>query len=113
METVILFSLLSASLFYLGSRARITSFIWSRYPKSLAHFADCASCTGFWWGYLLALIVGYNEGWTYLGLSMREPWTHAFVGLCSIVTTPITAGVMQLGIEWLGNAVPESDGDSQ
>ena len=111
MYTVILFSLLSAALFYLGSRARITERLWSKYPPALARFMDCAACTGFWWGILLAIAFGAAEPTSYFGLDVSKPITWPLVGLCSIVLTPIAAGLMQHGLDQLGVAVVEQQPD--
>lgn len=97
----------AAALYYLGSRALITRWLWSRYPTPLATFMDCSACTGFWYGTLLAATVGYYARLSYLGLDLREPITWPIVGLCSIATTPIAAGLMQRGLDWLGVIAPE------
>ena len=104
MYTFILFSLISAALFYLGARALITSWLWSRYPAKLTTFMDCAACTGFWWGVGLALV--HPFGMSYLGADLHRWWAPVFVGLCSLVMTPIAAGFMQRGLDALGHVEP-------
>lgn len=99
---VILIALLSAALFYLGSRALITRWLWSRYPPRFATFMDCSACTGFWYGFLIAHILGHASV-SYLGIDLRLWWAPIVVGLCSIVLTPITAGLMQRGLDALGH----------
>ena len=109
MEAILIYALLTSSAFYLGSRATITRPIWSRYPKWLASFMDCASCSGAWFGFGVGLLAPMTElpsspfGTSILGA--------VFTGLCSIVWTPIVAGYMQLGFEHLGSAVDEDDLD--
>lgn len=112
MQTLVLFSILSASLFYLGSRATITGWLWSRYPPGFARFADCPACTGFWNGALLSLIFGdlFDPVFT---RGIVEPYSIALeavlVGLCMIVLTPIVAGIMQYALGVVGHAVePDS-----
>jgi hypothetical protein len=109
MYTPLLFSLLSASLFYLGSRALITRRLWSLYPPRLAAFMDCSACTGFWWGLVIAVTVGRSYDLAYIGLSGLSWLTPVVVGLCSIVLTPIAAGLMQAGLDKLGTIAPEED----
>jgi len=95
-----LYPLLTAALFYLGSRATITSWLWNRYPSRLANFMDCSACTGFWYGLLLETGLG---GWRpFLGVG---DYSVIFVGLCSIVWTPIVAALMQHSLFILGTVV--------
>lgn len=104
----ILIALLTAAMFYLGSRAKLTEPLWSRYPSAVASFMDCAACTGFWYGLLCAVnLTAWNPHMTYLGLSL-DLWPNWFVvGLASVVTTPIAAGLMQRGLDTLGTAIAE------
>jgi hypothetical protein len=104
-EALVIYALLTSSAFYLGSRAVITRALWSRYPRWLASWADCAACSGAWYGAGFALL-------------LRDKLAHPFgagipgpilVGLCSIVSTPIVAGLMQAGFERLGSAVEDPD----
>ncbi|MGH7178283.1 MAG: hypothetical protein ACREJC_12960 [Tepidisphaeraceae bacterium] len=111
MEILAVYALITAALFYLGSRALITRWLWSRYPPGFAKFMDCAACSGFWYG----LIVGAIDTW---GIKVgpqvfgREWYAPVIVALCSVVWTPIVAGYMQLGFERLGSVV-EDDGEAQ
>jgi len=110
MEIMLVYALLTSAAFYLGSRAMITRWLWSRYPPRFARFMDCAACTGFWYG-LIAGIVGTYAIPEDLTISipkiLRLP---LIVALCSIVWTPIVAGYMQLGFERLGTTVGDDDG---
>lgn len=107
MYTLLLYALLTTALYYLGSRAEITRWIWSRYPAPFASFMDCPACTGFWWGFALASGVGRDLKLSYMGLDPDRIWTWFAVGLCSIVLTPIVAGLMQHGLDQNGHAAPE------
>lgn len=117
MLTIVVYALLSTSLFYLGSRALITRFLWSRYPRWLATFMDCPACVGFWWGLGLSLALG--DGHELDGLISDHVNSYDFlrgchntsllIGLISIVTTPIVAGIMQRAFDYLGSAVPPDD----
>jgi len=107
MSSIVLYPLLSTALFYLGSRAMITQWLWSRYPPRLARFADCSACTGFWWGLILALVLGRHEHLNLLELDAEDFWTPIVAGLCSMVWTPIVAGVMQRGFDSVGSAVAD------
>ena len=107
--------LTSAALYYLGSRALITSFLWTRYPSWLVGFMDCSACTGFWYGLVLAAVLGFLVGTraTYMSLPLEHAWAWPLVGLASIVTTPITAGVMQWGLDTLGHVAPSDDSNEK
>lgn len=115
MSGLLLYALLTPALFYLGSRATITRALWSRYPPRFAAFMDCPACTGFWWGLVLALTIGWATRVDALGLDPRDLLTPIMVGLCSITWTPIVAGIMQRGFDALGSAVaaetPDDYGD--
>lgn len=105
--TPILFALLSAAWFYLASRALITRWLWSRYPEPIGRFFDCAACSGFWYGLVLALALGSSLHLTYLGLDLTRAYTWPLVALASIVTTPIAAAIMQWALGLLGSAYTE------
>jgi hypothetical protein len=115
-ETFILYAFCTASMFYLGSRAVITSWLWRRYPRRLAAFMDCSACSGAWYGALIAYIGGYQLELPLLGLPGARASTVALAALCSIVWTPIAAGLMQRGFDVLGVAVEvtvePADGDT-
>jgi hypothetical protein len=104
-----MYTAVCSALFYLGSRALITSWLWRRYPTRFARFADCAACTGAWYGLACSLVLGRLLGVTYLGLDPREWSTHIVVALASITTTPIGAGLQQWGFEKLGDAMTETE----
>jgi hypothetical protein len=94
--TLIIYSLLCAAMFYLGSRAKITDWLWSRYPRKLAGFMDCAACTGFWWGVVWSVVLPFDIS----GLGWMAP---GVTGLCMVVLTPIAAGLMQVALDHLGS----------
>lgn len=103
MVTLFFYSLLSASMFYLGSRAKVTEMIWSRYPAKLTNFMDCAACTGFWWGMFWSATLGPSFDLAVAGLAATSLITPLVVGLCMIVLAPIAAGLMQHGLDYLGH----------
>jgi len=108
MEVILVYALLTSAAFYLGSRALITRALWSRYPRWLATFMDCAACTGFWYGFAAGWLL--HDSLPLLpGVSIRIPFFPILTGLCSIVWTPIVAGLMQAGFERLGSAVEDPD----
>lgn len=103
MQTMLLFALLCGALYYLGSRALLTSWLWTRYPPAFARFMDCAACTGFWYGALLT----FGAGWLNRPLPFELPFdgiSMIAVGLCTLVLTPLVAGLMQITLEWVGHA---------
>lgn len=107
---VLAYPFITAAAFYLGSRAKITEALWSRYPKPFARFMDCAACAGFWYGLILQAIVGIGpQHLDFLGFTWQDPATPFIVGLCSLVWTPIIAAVMQSALDHLGSAVPADD----
>jgi len=110
MQTLALIVLLSAAFFYLGSRAKITGWLWSRYPPNFAAFMDCAACTGFWYGLAISVVLDVHYGFALpFGLPSLELLSHVALGLLSLVLTPIAAGIMQWGLDTLGVAVPTQD----
>jgi len=73
---------------------------------------DCAACTGFWYGTLLAIVLGLvGTQPTYFELPIDRVWTWPFVGFASIVTTPIVAATMQYALDLLGVIAPASNPD--
>lgn len=106
MTAAIVYPLLTTALYYLLARAKISKFLWSRYPPTLDRFMACASCTGFWYGLAVA-----TAGWFYsipfLAMPPREPHTVLVVGMCSIVWTPVVAWLHLEALERLGD--PTSD----
>lgn len=109
METLVLYALCTAALFYLGSRAVITRPLWSRYPSWLATFLDCSACSGFWYGLGVAALGGYALHLPFLGMPGDRLATVALAGLASLTWTPIVAGLMQRGFDTLGSAVIEPE----
>ena len=105
MTALVLYPLLTAALYYLGSRAVITQALWSRYPPRLAAFMDCPYCTGTWYGALVALIGGFYLDLDFLALA-GDAWpTIVVVALCSMMWTPMVAAVAQHSFYVLGTAL--------
>src|SRR5690349_20665022 len=102
MRALVIYSLLSAALYYLGSRALITRALWSRYPRRIAGFMGCAACVGFWWGLILAMTLGRDTGIDVGPFQALDPKTPILVGLCMITLNPVTAAIMQWGLDHLG-----------
>ena len=92
-ETLILYALVTPALYYLGSQALITQWLWGRYPHRVDTFMSCAACSGTWYGVALAL-VGWWQRWPFLGLPPRSVLTVALVGLASCFWTPVLARKM-------------------
>ena len=55
--SLILYGTLCAATYYLVARAKVTSFLWRRYPRWLAYWTDCSACSGTW----------YALGWAFVG----------------------------------------------
>lgn len=125
MQMLLLFTLVSTALYYLGSRALITRWLWSRYPPKLARFADCPACTAFWHGVMLSLIFGdlfeplFTRGrlLARYNAAFMEPYSIALeailVGLCLLVLTPIVAGLMQHALVVVGSVIDDEALDDQ
>lgn len=103
------------ALWYLGSRAVITSWLWGRYPTRFARFMDCAACTGFWYGLLT------YSGITVLRAFLYPPYTWgslmtisvgAVCGLGSLVWTPMIAFLHDRALYYLGTAVIDESTDA-
>jgi hypothetical protein len=72
---------------------------------------DCAACTGFWWGLILHVTIGRRYDLSYLVLD-HDLISSLAVGLCSLVMTPIAAGIMQAGLDQLGTVQQEPPSDA-
>lgn len=104
MTGLVIYPLITAAMFYLGSRAKITEFAWSRYPASVTSFMDCAACTGFWYGLLVSLVLQVEVG----TLPVKEWYAPLVIGLCSMVWTPIVAYLMDTSLYRLGSVAPSA-----
>ncbi len=104
---IFLYMLLTPSLYYLGSRAIITQFLWSRYSPKFARWADCSACSGTWYGALVGFIGGYGCGLSFLGLPGNAGGTIIAIALCSMTWTPIMSALMQFSLNSLGTAVED------
>jgi hypothetical protein len=104
--------LLTAALWYLGTRAVITQPLWSRYPKPIARFMDCAACAGFWWGVVVFLVLVKCWELPVMGAYTREYEHSVIIGLCSMVWTPIVAWAHDRAMLQLGSAVDEDASDA-
>lgn len=88
--TLVLYAFLTTAMYYLGARAVVTSWLWSRYPGWLDKFMLCSACSGFWYGIGVAGI-GWALNLEFLSLPGRHWLTVVAVGLCSMIWTPIFA----------------------
>lgn len=100
-----MFIALSTAFYYLGSRAIITQWLWSRYPSKLATFMDCPACSGFWYGVILAIVFGWGYDQAPLELDPHAFTTPILVGLSSLFWTPIGAAILHTAIQTNGSAV--------
>ena len=105
---LLLHVLVTTALFYLGSRAQVTRWLWSRYPRPIAYIADCAACSGFWYGVCVAL-AAHAAG---VG-TLPVPWGPAaiVVGACAgMIGTPMLAYLHQEAMFRLGSAIEPEGG---
>ena len=90
---LLVLALLSTASYYLGARARITRFAWSRYPRPVAELARCAACSGFWLGGAWWLLLGWGRGpIVLLGL---------LGGLLGLVLVPLVGALFCAALELL------------
>ncbi len=95
--------LLTTALYHLGARAMITQPLWSRYPAWLDKVAQCAACSGFWYGVLIA-VLGAVFNISFLGMT---GWGMIpIVGLCSLVWTPLLAAKQEQALDYLTGGAP-------
>lgn len=92
MTALVIYPLVCCALFYLGAQAKITYWLWERYPPRLDAFMSCPACTGFWYG-LGCAALGWWQNWSFLSLDGRHWLTPLIVAVCSIVWTPIVVAV--------------------
>lgn len=106
-DGVFIYPILTASLWYLASRAKITEPIWSSYGTgSFAYMMDCAACAGFWWGAVVHNIglvcglpvFGVTDGWTQVMLT-------PVIMLMSTWWTPVLAAVHDKAMMQLGHTI--------
>lgn len=112
MRTDLIFPLLTVALYYLGARAKVTHWLWSRYPHWLDSFMVCAACSGFWYGVFIAIFGGYY-GLSFVGIDLTKPESVIIVGLCSLVWTPLLAWLHVSALEHLEMPPPEPIADSE
>ncbi len=108
---MILYALLTTALYYLGCRARVTHFLWSRYPRWLDDLTICPACSGYWYGLGVGLLGAWLE-LPFLGLEPRHLATPVLVGFASIAWTPILAAAHVYAIEMLDPPDRERNADS-
>ena len=101
MTSLLLYPLLTTAAYYLGARALVTRFLWSRYPVWLDSFMLCSACSGFWYG-LGAGIYGRFYGVDFLGLPARDLSTPLVIAFCSTVWTPLVSALHATALDRLG-----------
>ncbi len=102
--SLLLLWLLSTSCYYLGSRATVTHFLWSRYPTAFGRFMDCPACSGFWYGAAIAVAFVLCDRSLPFELT-SDPLSIIVCGLASIVLTPIGAAILTRALAENGSAV--------
>lgn len=103
---ILVYALVTTTLYYLGARAVITRGLWSRYPGWLDRLTLCAACSGLWYG----LAVGAWGAWRgvpFAGLPGDRVDTVIAIGLSSAAWTPILA---RLVVGALTDLEPASEG---
>lgn len=101
MTTVLLYALVTTTLYYLGSRAQITRVLWSRYPPWLDRLALCAACSGWWYGLAIGCW-GYWRQVPFGPLPGDRVDTVIGIGLASAAWTAILAAIHVRALTELG-----------
>jgi hypothetical protein len=109
MAILALYALLTTAAAYLGYRAMITKFLWSRYPPWLNYYMGCTACSGLLYGIAVAVAIGLPYDLPFLGLPGRSWVTIPVVGLGSMVWTPILAYVHVYALLGLGVGDPRAE----
>lgn len=91
MTAIVLYPLLTASLYYLLVRAEITRPLWRHYPARVDRFMACAACSGFWYGLAVAAVLGRHLHLPFGQLDAMSPLTPIVVAFCSVIWTPVIA----------------------
>jgi hypothetical protein len=100
----VLYPLLTTMLYYLGARAMITQWLWSRYPPRLDHFMMCSACSGVWYGAGVAAVGSYSFGVGVGGLPKLAG--IVVVALASGVWTPLLAALHHMALTYLSPEAP-------
>ncbi len=100
MIALILYSLVSVALSYLAARAKITRWLWSRYPAPFESFTLCTACIGTWAGAACGAF-GWWRGIPFLGLPPDHWTTVVAAALACMVSTPPLAYLHLLALEAL------------
>lgn len=90
MTIAILYGTLTAFAYYIGARAKITEWLWSRYPAWLDYWMVCPACIGFWYGLGCGFLGAYYD-WPLFGLDPDHWLTVLIAGAIGTVWTPIIA----------------------
>lgn len=112
MTALVLYPLLTTAIYYMGARALITRWLWSRYPARLDLFMSCSACVGFWAG-LGAGLLGRRIGLDFMSLNAGAWYTPLLVAACSIVWTPIVAWLHISTLDQLGLPGDEDDPEEE
>jgi hypothetical protein len=110
-DGIVLYPILTAVTFYLLSRAVIMQPIHALIAAiRLAHVADCAACSGFWYG----LVFGASGAVLHVPfLGLTATWqlyaVVPLIGFMSIWWTPLFAALQDKAMEQLGRTVPDPE----
>jgi uncharacterized membrane protein len=101
MTDLLVIAIVGAATFYLGHRALITRWLWSRYPAWLDRFMGCAACLGTWVG--LACGGGFvADGRDLLGIA---GWPVVlFSGAVGLVLTPVASAILLYALAMTSSA---------
>lgn len=93
MTTAVLYVTLCTAMYYLLARAKITEWLWSRYPPFLDYWLMCAACAGTWYG-LGCGALGARLDLPLFGLDPDHWLSFVAAGALGMVWTPIVSWVM-------------------
>lgn len=102
MMEIFLLLVCTSALFYLGSRATITMWLWTNYPRRFASLMDCAACSGFWYAVAVTFVAERAEAWA---PPLPGIAGYAVAGALGLWGTPLFAWIHQEAMTRLGTAV--------
>ena len=93
--TLVAYPVLAAALYYLGYHAKITEPIWSRYGTgAFDKFMRCPACSGTWYAFLVALVLGASEGLPFFFMDGDRVLAWALSGLWGMFWVPVASAAM-------------------
>jgi hypothetical protein len=91
MEVLALYVILCTGASFLLARAKITEWLWSKYPAWLDYYLSCTACSGFALGVGCAAIGGWCFDFDFLSFPAHSWMAVLASGCAAMVLVPILA----------------------